>query len=37
MLREIPYGETTTYGAPAGRPGNRRLAQRVARKMGVTR
>lgn len=34
MLREIPYGETTTYGALAKRLGNRRLAQRVGQAVG---
>lgn len=34
MLREIPYGETTTYGALAERLGNRRLAQRVGQVVG---
>lgn len=34
MLREIPYGETTTYGAFAKRLGNRRLAQRVGQAVG---
>lgn len=34
MLREIPYGETTTYGALAVRLGNRHLAQRVGQCVG---
>ncbi|WP_325168255.1 methylated-DNA--[protein]-cysteine S-methyltransferase [Corynebacterium macginleyi] len=34
MLREIPYGETTTYGALAERLGNGRLAQRVGQAVG---
>ncbi len=34
MLREIPYGETTTYGALAERLGNRNLAQRVGQCVG---
>ena len=34
MLREIPYGETTTYGALAKRLSNRRLAQRVGQENG---
>lgn len=34
LLREIPYGETTTYGDLAGRLGNRRLAQRVGQCVG---
>ena len=34
MLREIPYGETTTYGALAQRLGNRHLAQRVGQAVG---
>lgn len=34
MLREIPYGETTTYGALAERLGNRALAQRVGQAVG---
>lgn len=34
MLREIPYGETTTYGALAERLGNPRLAQRVGQAVG---
>lgn len=34
MLREIPYGQTTTYGALAVRLGNRHLAQRVGQCVG---
>ncbi|AUH69384.1 methylated-DNA--protein-cysteine methyltransferase [Gordonia sihwensis NBRC 108236] len=34
MLREIPYGETTTYGELARRLGNPRLAQRVGQCVG---
>ena len=34
MLREIPYGETTTYGALAKRLSNRMLAQRVGQHPG---
>ncbi|MDJ1372215.1 methylated-DNA--[protein]-cysteine S-methyltransferase [Gulosibacter molinativorax] len=34
MLREIPYGQTTTYGALAERLGDRRLAQRVGQAVG---
>ena len=34
MLREISYGETTTYGALAKRLSNRRLAQRVGQCVG---
>lgn len=34
MLREIPYGQTTTYGALAEGLGNRRLAQRVGQAVG---
>ena len=34
MLREIPYGERTTYGALAERLGNRHLAQRVGQVVG---
>jgi methylated-DNA-[protein]-cysteine S-methyltransferase len=34
MLQEIPYGETTTYGALAERLGNRHLAQRVGQVVG---
>lgn len=34
MLRQIPYGQTTTYGAIAERMGDRNLAQRVGRAVG---
>lgn len=34
LLLEIPYGETTTYGALAQRLGNPRLAQHVGRTVG---
>lgn len=34
ILREIPYGETTTYGRIAERLGNRALAQRVGQAVG---
>ena len=34
MLREIPYGRTTTYGALAERLGDRSLAQRVGQAVG---
>lgn len=34
MLREIPYGETTTYGALAERLGDVHLAQRVGQAVG---
>ena len=34
MLREIPYGETTTYGALAQRLGDGHLAQRVGQAVG---
>lgn len=34
MLREIPYGATTTYGALAERLGNKALAQRVGHAVG---
>lgn len=34
MLREIPYGATTTYGAIAVALGNRNLAQRVGQCVG---
>ncbi len=34
LLREIPYGQTTTYGALAERLGNPRLAQHVGRTVG---
>lgn len=34
MLSEIPYGETTSYGALAERLGDRRLAQRVGQAVG---
>lgn len=34
ILREIPYGETTTYGGLAERLGDRRLAQRVGQAVG---
>ena len=34
LLREIPYGETTTYGELATRLGNPRLAQRVGQCVG---
>lgn len=34
MLREIPYGETVTYGSLALRLGNRGLAQRVGQAVG---
>lgn len=33
-LRQIPYGETTTYGAIALELGNRNLAQRVGQAVG---
>jgi methylated-DNA-[protein]-cysteine S-methyltransferase len=34
LLREIPYGETTTYGALAEQLGSRGLAQRVGQCVG---
>lgn len=34
LLCEIPYGQTTTYGALAERLGDRRLAQRVGQAVG---
>lgn len=34
MLREIPFGETTTYGALAERLGDRNLARRVGYAVG---
>jgi methylated-DNA-[protein]-cysteine S-methyltransferase len=34
LLREIPYGRTTTYGTLAGELGDRRLAQDVGRAVG---
>lgn len=34
LLREIPYGETTTYGELALRLGNAALAQRVGQAVG---
>lgn len=34
MLREIPYGETTTYGELAERLGDRNLARRVGYAVG---
>lgn len=34
ILLQIPYGETTTYGAIAARMGDRNLAQRVGRAVG---
>ncbi|MEV0457350.1 methylated-DNA--[protein]-cysteine S-methyltransferase [Catellatospora methionotrophica] len=34
LLREIPHGETTTYGALAARLGNPALAQRVGQAVG---
>ncbi|MGV9713157.1 methylated-DNA--[protein]-cysteine S-methyltransferase [Gordonia sp. NPDC003424] len=34
LLRDIPYGETTTYGEIAGLLGNRQLAQRVGQVIG---
>lgn len=34
LLREIPYGETTTYGELAVQLGNRHLAQRVGQAVG---
>ena len=34
LLRRIPYGETTTYGALAQELGNRNLAQRVGQCVG---
>lgn len=34
LLREIPYGETTTYGALAERLGGRGLAQTVGQAVG---
>lgn len=34
MLRDIPFGETTTYGELAERLGDRRLAQRVGQAVG---
>lgn len=34
MLKEIPHGATTTYGALSERLGNRRLARRVGQAVG---
>ncbi|MDQ2848754.1 MAG: methylated-DNA--[protein]-cysteine S-methyltransferase [Actinomycetota bacterium] len=34
LLDEIPYGDTTTYGAIADRLGNKALAQRVGQAVG---
>jgi methylated-DNA-[protein]-cysteine S-methyltransferase len=34
LLRQIPYGETTTYGTLATKLGNPRLAQRVGQVVG---
>jgi methylated-DNA-[protein]-cysteine S-methyltransferase len=34
MLKEIPFGQTTTYGALAERLGNRALAQAVGQAVG---
>ncbi|WP_026927362.1 methylated-DNA--[protein]-cysteine S-methyltransferase [Granulicoccus phenolivorans] len=34
LLRDIPYGETTSYGALAERLGDRRLARRVGQAVG---
>lgn len=34
MLREIPFGESTTYGALAERLGDRKLARRVGQSVG---
>lgn len=34
LLREIPYGKTSTYGELAERLGNRHLAQRVGQAVG---
>lgn len=34
ILRDIPYGETTSYGEIATQLGNRRLAQRVGQVVG---
>lgn len=34
LLKDIPYGETTSYGELAGALGNRRLAQRVGQCVG---
>lgn len=34
LLREIPYGETVTYGTIAENLGNRHLAQQVGRAVG---
>lgn len=34
LLREIPFGRTTTYGTLADELGNRRLAQRVGQAVG---
>ena len=34
MLREIPYGRTTTYGRLAVELGNRALAQQVGQAVG---
>ena len=34
LLREIPYGQTTTYGALAERLGDKSLAQRVGDAVG---
>lgn len=35
LLRDIPYGDTTTYGAIARALGNPRLAQEVGRAVGA--
>ena len=37
MLREIPFGETTTYGELAEKLGDKALAQTVGRRSGTTR
>lgn len=34
LLRKVPYGQTTTYGALAARLGDRTLAQRVGKAVG---
>ncbi|MFG2040649.1 methylated-DNA--[protein]-cysteine S-methyltransferase [Dactylosporangium sp. NPDC048998] len=34
LLRQIPYGQTTTYGALAERLGGKQLAQRVGQSVG---
>ena len=34
LLREIPYGQTTTYGALAAQLGNKNLARRVGQVVG---